>query len=85
MPSVSNRVGEIGTLRALGFQRRTVLAAFLLESLLLSSIGGLIGLLAALVDAMADDFNHELANIFGAGLQLYPTPGIVLNSSCLPC
>lgn len=42
--SVANRVGEIGTLRALGFQRRSILAAFLAESMLLAAIGGVLGL-----------------------------------------
>ncbi len=42
--AVANRVTEIGTLRALGFQRRSILAAFLAESLLLGFIGGSIGL-----------------------------------------
>lgn len=42
--SVANRVGEIGTLRALGFQRRNILAAFLAESMLLAVAGGLAGL-----------------------------------------
>jgi ABC-type lipoprotein release transport system permease subunit len=42
--SVANRVTEIGTLRALGFQRRSILAAFLAESLLLALIGGVAGL-----------------------------------------
>ncbi len=42
--SVANRVGEIGTLRALGFQRRSILAAFLTESMLLAVIGGAVGL-----------------------------------------
>ena len=42
--SVANRVGEIGTLRALGFQRRSILAAFLAESMLLAVIGGAVGL-----------------------------------------
>jgi putative ABC transport system permease protein len=42
--AVANRVGEIGTLRALGFQRRSILAAFLLESLLLAAVGGVAGL-----------------------------------------
>ncbi len=42
--SVANRVGEIGTLRALGFQRRSILAAFLSESLLLAVVGGIVGL-----------------------------------------
>jgi putative ABC transport system permease protein len=45
--SVANRVGEIGTLRALGFQRRSILAAFLSEAMLLALIGGLAGLLLA--------------------------------------
>lgn len=42
--SVANRVTEIGTLRALGFQRRSILAAFLAESLLLGLVGGVAGL-----------------------------------------
>jgi putative ABC transport system permease protein len=45
--AVSNRTGEIGTLRALGFQRRNILLAFLMESLLLGFIGGLVGLFFA--------------------------------------
>jgi len=45
--AVASRVGEIGTLRALGFRRGAVLLAFLGESLLLSLVGGLLGLAAA--------------------------------------
>ena len=45
--AVAQRTGEIGTLRALGFRRGAVLAAFLLESLLLSAIGGVVGLAVA--------------------------------------
>ncbi|MEW6571548.1 MAG: ABC transporter permease [Nitrospirota bacterium] len=45
--AVANRVFEIGTLRALGFQRRSILAAFLLESLVLSLLGGFTGLILA--------------------------------------
>lgn len=45
--SVANRTGEIGTLRALGFTRRSILQAFLLESILLGGLGGLVGLFAA--------------------------------------
>jgi putative ABC transport system permease protein len=45
--SVANRTSEIGTLRALGFQRSSILSAFLLESLLLGLVGGLIGLFLA--------------------------------------
>ncbi|MBF0528554.1 MAG: ABC transporter permease [Deltaproteobacteria bacterium] len=42
--AVANRTVEVGTLRALGFRRRDILLAFLMESLLLSLIGGLTGL-----------------------------------------
>lgn len=45
--AVANRVSEIGTLRSLGFQRRSILAAFLAESLLLGFIGGCAGLFFA--------------------------------------
>ena len=37
--AVANRTGEIGTLRALGFQRASIMTAFLMESLLLGFIG----------------------------------------------
>jgi len=45
--AVANRVPEIGTLRALGFQRGSILAAFLLESAFLGLLGGICGLFAA--------------------------------------
>lgn len=45
--AVATRTGEIGTLRALGFRRPSILAAFLLESLLLALVGGLAGLFFA--------------------------------------
>jgi ABC-type antimicrobial peptide transport system permease subunit len=45
--AVANRTVEIGTLRALGFKRRSVLTAFWIESLFLSMIGGLIGVFIA--------------------------------------
>lgn len=45
--AVANRTAEIGTLRALGFQRLSILAAFLLESIALGLTGGLAGLFFA--------------------------------------
>ena len=45
--SVANRVKEIGTLRALGFRRRNILFAFLIESVMIAGIGGVIGLALA--------------------------------------
>lgn len=45
--AVANRTAEIGTLRALGFQRRAILVAFLLESVGLGLVGGCGGLFFA--------------------------------------
>jgi putative ABC transport system permease protein len=45
--SVANRVGEIGTLRALGYRRSAVLGAFLFEAVLLGAIGGIVGIALA--------------------------------------
>ncbi|MDU0457253.1 MAG: ABC transporter permease [Geobacteraceae bacterium] len=45
--AVSNRVSEIGTLRALGFRRVSILASFLAEALLLGLVGGCGGLVLA--------------------------------------
>jgi putative ABC transport system permease protein len=45
--AVANRVGEIGTLRALGFQRSSIMSAFLMEAFLLGLTGGITGLLCA--------------------------------------
>lgn len=46
--AVSARTREIGTMRALGFSRGSILVSFLGESVLLCSLGGLAGLLATL-------------------------------------
>ncbi len=46
--AVAGRAREIGTLRALGFSRRSVLFSFMLESVVLCLLGGLLGCLAAI-------------------------------------
>jgi ABC-type antimicrobial peptide transport system permease subunit len=74
--AVANRTGEIGTLRALGFRRRDILIAFLLESLLLGFLGGLIGLFFAsfmqLITISTMNFQtfSELAFSFSLNLQI---------------
>ena len=68
--AVASRTGEIGTLRALGFRRGAVLLAFLLESLLLGAVGGVIGLTAAslmqAVDVSTTNFQTFSEIAFGA-------------------
>lgn len=45
--AVANRIIEIGTLRALGFNRSSILSAFILEALFLGLLGGILGLFFA--------------------------------------
>jgi len=45
--AVANRTIEIGTLRSLGFSRRSILSAFMIESLMISLIGAVLGIAIA--------------------------------------
>lgn len=45
--AVANRTVEIGTMRSLGFSRRSILTSFLFEALIISLVGGVIGLFLA--------------------------------------
>lgn len=45
MMSVKEKTKEIGTMRAIGTKRRSIMSLIIYESLILSSIGGLIGIL----------------------------------------
>jgi putative ABC transport system permease protein len=46
--AVGARTREIGTLRVLGFRRRSIYASFLVESMILAGLGGLVGCLLSL-------------------------------------
>ncbi|UTY58639.1 ABC transporter permease [Massilia sp. erpn] len=78
--SVANRVGEIGTLRALGFQRRSILAAFLAEAMLLAVLGGAVGLFFAsfmqFISFSTTNFQSFAELAFGFRLN----PAIVLKT-----
>lgn len=45
--AVANRTVEVGTLRALGFKRTSILIVFLIESLVIAITGGVIGIILA--------------------------------------
>lgn len=47
--SVGARTREIGTLRVLGYRRRTVLATFIVEGAILAGVGGLLGCVIVVV------------------------------------
>ncbi len=68
----ANRVVEVGTLRALGFRRRSVLIAFLVESVVLAIVGGAVGVgLAALLSfARVSTLNFGSFSEIGFGFAL---------------
>jgi ABC-type antimicrobial peptide transport system permease subunit len=76
--AVANRTGEIGTLRALGFRRSSILAAFLIESILLAIVGGIMGLtLASFLQAFTiTTMNWQSFSQLAFGFYL--TPRIVV-------
>lgn len=78
--SVANRTSEIGTLRALGFRRASILAAFLTESLLLALAGGVAGLvLASFLQAFTiTTMNWQSFSQLAFGFHL--TPSIVAST-----
>ncbi|MFZ6646790.1 ABC transporter permease [Undibacterium sp. TJN25] len=78
--AVAQRVGEIGTLRALGFRRGAVLGAFLLESLLLSLVGGVLGLFAASWMQAVDISTTNFQTFSELAFQFKLTPGIVVQT-----
>jgi ABC-type lipoprotein release transport system permease subunit len=78
--SVANRTIEIGTLRSLGFLRRSILAAFFIESLLLSLIGGLAGVVLASIMSFVkiSTVNWGTFSELAFGFEL--SAGIVIGS-----
>jgi ABC-type antimicrobial peptide transport system permease subunit len=78
--SVASRVSEIGTLRALGFSRGAILAAFLGEALLLGLVGGLVGLTAASFMQALSISTTNFQTFAEIAFSFTLTPGIVLAS-----
>lgn len=67
--SITARSREIGTLRALGFGGLPVLVSVLIEAMLLSLAGGLLGL------SRAHGLDHQLRQFFPGGVCLYNDTG----------
>jgi ABC-type antimicrobial peptide transport system permease subunit len=78
--AVATRTGEIGTLRALGFRRRAILTAFLLESLLLALVGGVAGLFAATFLQAITISTTNFQSFSEIAFSFALTPRIVVNT-----
>jgi len=85
---VANRTREVGTLRAIGFSRGSVLMAFVFEGFLLAIAGGVLGcLLSLLMNRMSASTTTSLGEIsfafrvtptdLGYGLLFAATMGVI--------
>jgi putative ABC transport system permease protein len=78
--AVANRQREIGTLRALGFSRSSVLFSFLLEAVILSIIGGAIGAAASLSMAFVHPSMVNPASWSEIVFSFDPTAGVIVKA-----
>jgi putative ABC transport system permease protein len=75
---VAARTREIGTLRALGFSRRAILASFLIESVILAIVGGALGCLLAFPMNGFSTGTGQTQSFSEIAFAFQITPGIVL-------
>lgn len=78
--AVANRSREIGTLRALGFSKMSILFAFLLEAMMLSLMGGVVGVLASLAMNGQGISMINLASWSEITFRFHWTPQIAISS-----
>jgi putative ABC transport system permease protein len=77
---VGARIGEIGTLRALGFPRRDILLAFLVEAVLLGLAGWALGLIPASLLNFYTLSTLNWSSFAELTFRFTLTPGIIFQS-----
>jgi putative ABC transport system permease protein len=78
--AVANRSREIGTLRALGFSRISILISFVLEAMMLALIGGLVGLLLIVLTTLKTFTMMNFATFSEVVLHFRATPDVIIAS-----
>ncbi len=78
--AVASRQREIGTLRALGFSRASILFSFLLEAIMLSLIGGAVGGAASLLMGFVKFSMVNFASWSEIVFAFEPTPAILVRA-----
>ena len=78
--SVASRTAEIGTLRVLGFRRRSIGIAFLLEALALALVGGVLGLGGASLMQAVDISTTNFTTFAELAFSFRLTPAIAAQS-----
>ncbi len=83
--AVSQRIRDIGVLRLLGFPRRQILVSFLLESIMIAALGGLLG---CALGSLAHGWSAT-STVGGQGggktvvLEMLVTPGTIATGLAL--
>jgi ABC-type antimicrobial peptide transport system permease subunit len=83
--SVANRVTEIGTLRALGFGRRAILATFLLEALALGLVSGIAGVALASFMQSVSFSTTNFQSFAELAFNFTLTPAIAVKAILFAC
>jgi putative ABC transport system permease protein len=83
--AVASRQREIGTLRALGFSRRSILASFLFESVLLAVLGGALGAAASLAMGLVQFSMVNFASWSEVVFSFEATPAVILTALGFAC
>jgi putative ABC transport system permease protein len=83
--AVASRQREIGTLRALGFSRRSVLSSFLLEAILLSIVGGAVGTAASMLMTFVRFSMVNMTSWSEIVFSFDPTPRVLATALAFAC
>ena len=78
--AVARRTKEIGTLRVLGFRRRSILVAFVLESVAIAILGVGIGILLALPLNFVSTGTANFSNFSEIAFNFRVTPDLMLSA-----
>ncbi len=78
--AVANRTREIGTLRALGFSRTSVLTAFLAEAIIIALVGGIIGILFANLLAFREVSTTNFSTFAEVAFSFRMSPQIAMEA-----
>jgi putative ABC transport system permease protein len=83
--AVASRQREIGTLRALGFSRSSVLGSFLLEAVILSAAGGALGAVASIMMGFVQFSMINQASWSEMVFSFDPTPRVLATALLFAC
>jgi len=78
--AVAQRKREVGTLRALGFSKFSILFSFVVESTFLALVGGVVGVAASLLLSFARISMMNFATWQEVSFSFAPTPSLLIGS-----